>query len=127
MPSAVLEKPETKVTSGQKEFYRAPIALYENDDSYIVFVHLLGADEKSVQVRMEKGVLSIEAPLKLDLPPGSTPRYSEFRLGDYRRTLDLNDQIDEEKVEASFRGGLLRLNMPKSKAVKPRKIQIKTT
>ncbi len=126
MPTAVLEKQETKGAVEQKRVYRAPIALYENGDVYTVIAELPGADEKAIQVRLDKGVLTIEAPLKLELPPGSRARYSEIRLGDFRRTLDVSDEIDDERIEATFRNGLLRLTLPKSKAAKARKIPIKT-
>lgn len=126
MPTAVFEKEETKKTSAQMNMYRAPIALYEDDESYTVLVELPGADDKAIQLRLNKGILTIEAPLKLDLPPGATAKYSEVCLGDYRRTIDIGDQIDEEKIEASFKSGLLKLTMPKSKSAKARKISIKT-
>lgn len=126
MSTAVIEKPETKQTVEQKNVYCAPIALYENDESYVVFVELLGADEKAVQVHLDKGILTVEAPLGMELPAGALAKYSEIRLGAYRRTLNLGDQIDEEKIEASFKSGLLKLTMPKSKCAQARKIAIKT-
>jgi HSP20 family molecular chaperone IbpA len=127
MPTAVLEREETKKKqTEQKNVYRAPIALYENDESYIVFVQMPGVDEKSVQVRLDKGVMTIEAKLAVELPPAVNAKYSEVSLGDYRRTLDLGDQIDEEKIEASFKSGILKLTMQKSKTAKYRKIPVKS-
>jgi len=126
MPAAVLEKQETKRQSEQKNVFRAPIALYENDESYIVFVQMPGVDEKSIQVRVDKGVMTIEAKLAVELPPAVNAKYSEVSLGDYRRTLDLGDQIDEEKIEASFKSGFLKLTMQKSKTAKYRKIPVKS-
>ncbi len=126
MPTAVLERQEIKKATEQKCVCRAPIALYENGESYIAFVELPGADEKALQVRLDKGMLTIEAPLKVELPPAVTRKYSELRLGDYRRTLYVGDQVDEEKIEASFSSGLLKLTMPKSRSAKARKIPIKT-
>lgn len=125
MPAAVMEKHESKGTTEQKRVYRAPIALYESNEVYTVLVELTGADEKEIQVRLEKGVLTVEAPLKVELPAGSRAQYSELRLGDYRRTLDLADQIDEDKIEASFKGGLLKLTLPKGTSARTRKIPIK--
>jgi HSP20 family protein len=125
MPTVVVEKQEIEKTTEQRNICRAPIALYENGESYILFVELPGADETAVQVRLDKGLLTIEAPLKLELPPGTTLRVSEVRFGDYRRTLEVGDQVDEEKIEASFKSGLLRLMMPKSKTAKARKIPVK--
>lgn len=126
MPISTLEKQEVNKKSEQKQVCRAPIAIYENGESYIVLIQVPGVDEKAVQVRLDKGVISIEAPFTLELPQGATPKYSELRLGDYGRTLDFGDHIDEEKIEASFKNGLLKLNIPKSKAAKSRKIPIKT-
>jgi len=126
MPTAVLENPETKKSSELKTVYRAPIALYENGEAYIVLVELPGADEKAVQVRLDKGILTIEAKLGVELPKCATEKYSEVRLGDYRRTLDVGDHIDEEKIEACFKCGLLKLTMPKKKSAQARKIAIRT-
>lgn len=126
MPTAVLDKQETKRVSETKRVYRAPISVYENGESYVVLVELPGADEKAVQVRVEKGILTIEAPLKVDLPPNMVQISSEIRLGDYRRTIDLGNNVEEEKIEANFKAGLLKLTMPKSKGSKARKISIKT-
>lgn len=126
MPSAVLEKQDVNKTSEQIKVYRAPIALYEIGESFIVLVELPGADDKAIKLQLDKGVLTIEAPLKLDLPAGATPTYSELHLGNYRRTLDLGDRIEEEKIEASFKSGVLTVTMPKSKNARSRKIPIKT-
>lgn len=126
MPASVLEKQDTLKTSEKRSIFRAPIALYESGESYIVLVELPGADEKGVQVRLEKGVLTVEAPLRLDLPPGAMPKYSEVRLGDYKRTIEIGDLIDEEKIDAEFKSGLLRLTLPKCGSTKARNIPIKT-
>lgn len=126
MPAAVLEKPEVKKIGEEKRVYKPPVAWYDIDDAYVVLVELPGADEKGLQVHIEKGILTIDAPLKLDLPTGAKPRYSELRLGDYRRSFDLAGEIDEDKIEATFKSGLLKLTMPKSKTARARKIPIKT-
>jgi len=127
MSTATLEKkPEVKEKSARKCHYKAPIAIYETGNAYTVFVEMPGADEHAVNVRVDRGVLTIEAPLKLDLPEGITPTYSEMRLGDYRRTLDLGDLIDQDKIDATFRSGVLKLTLPKSKGAKAVKVPIKT-
>jgi HSP20 family protein len=91
-----------------------------------LLVELPGVDDKAVQVRLDKGILTIEAPLKLELLEGATLKFSEVRLGDYRRTLNVGDQIDEDKIEACFKSGLLKVTMAKSKSAKAQKIVIKT-
>ncbi|MFX5498435.1 Hsp20/alpha crystallin family protein, partial [Acinetobacter baumannii] len=76
-------------TSEQKQIYSPPVTIYENDESYVVFVALSGVDDKTVQVRVDKGILTIEASLNLELPDGATAKYTEVRLGDCRRSLNI--------------------------------------
>jgi HSP20 family protein len=126
MSTTVLEKTETSKTTEHTSVYCAPVALYENAEHYIVFVELPGADEKAIQVHLDKGILTVEAAMQMDLPSGAIAKYSEMRMGIYRRTLNVSDQVEAEKIEASFKSGLLKLTMPKSKGTQARKIAIKT-
>lgn len=125
MPAAVLEKEETSKTTEPRRVYSAPIAIYETGESYLVLAELPGADEKSVQVRMDNGLLTIEATCQFGLPPEATKRYSEICIGDYRRRLDLGEQVATEGIDAVFKGGLLRLTLPKSKGARARKVPVK--
>lgn len=125
MTTAVVEKQEAKKTSEQKQIYSPPVTIYENDESYVVFVALSGVDDKTVQVRVDKGILTIEASLNLELPDGATAKYTEVRLGDCRRSLNIGDEVDQDQIEASFKSGLLKLTLAKNKNARARKIPIK--
>lgn len=122
--TAVLEKKETK-SSKTQTCLRAPIAIYESDEHYTLLVELLGADEKTIQVDIQNGQLRVEAKLKAEVSPKEVQRYSELRLGDYVRTLELNDAVDPDKVEAIFSSGILKVTLSKSKNLKSRKIAVK--
>lgn len=122
--TAVLEKKETR-SSKTQTCLRAPIAIYESDEHYTLLVELLGADEKTIQVDIQNGQLRVEAKLKAEVAPTEVQRYSELRLGDYMRTLELNDAVDPDKVEAIFSSGILKVTLSKSKKLKSRKIAVK--
>lgn len=126
MATAILEKKETKKATEVRGTCSPSLALYEDADSYIALLGLPGADEGALQVRIERGALTVEAPLKVELPAGAKPRYSEMPVGDYRFSLRLGDQIDESKIEATFTAGMLKLTVPKSKSARARKVPIKT-
>ena len=50
--------------------------------------------------------------------------FSEYEVGDYERAFTLSDEIDREKIKATVKQGVLRLELPKAEKVKPKKITI---
>jgi HSP20 family molecular chaperone IbpA len=50
--------------------------------------------------------------------------YSEYETGDYERAFTLSDEIDRDKIAATVKNGVLRLELPKAEKAKPKKIAI---
>jgi HSP20 family molecular chaperone IbpA len=100
--------------------------IYETDDALIVVVDVPGADEKSVDITLEKNVLTINAYVD-DLPQmeGYSLAFAEYNVGDYQRSFRLSDEIDRDGIEAEVRDGVLRLRLPKAGPAKTRKISVK--
>lgn len=126
MPTAVMEKKENQKAVAKLSTYKPPLSLYENGDSFIVFIELPGVDEKSLKITLNDGVLTVDAPLSLDLPQEAKLIHAETRLGNYRRSIELTDRVDEQKIDATFKAGLLKLVLPKSKGARTHNISIKT-
>ncbi|HEY9734383.1 MAG TPA: Hsp20/alpha crystallin family protein [Drouetiella sp.] len=122
--TAVIEKPQK--TSEKKITLRAPLSIYENDRQYTVLLALPGVDETKMQVTVKDNKLTVDAPLKISVPPSSEERYSEMLLADYTRTVELGDLVDEENIEATFCSGVLQLTLLKSKRNPSKKIVVKT-
>jgi HSP20 family molecular chaperone IbpA len=100
--------------------------IYETDNEIIVLADIPGADEKKVDITLEKNILSISATIEPVRSSGFDLTYAEYEEGDFQRSFRLSDEIDREKIEASVRDGVLRLRLPKAQGAAARKITIKT-
>jgi len=58
--------------------------------------------------------------------PASPPDYQEFELGDYHRAFALTEDLDTGGISATLRDGVLRVEIPKSPGVQPKKIPVRT-
>ena len=99
--------------------------IYEVNEQIVVVVDVPGADESSINVTLEKNILTINAFVEPAAPDGYTLTYAEYEVGDYQRSFKLSDEIDREKIEAVIKDGVLRLYLPKAAAAKARKIGVK--
>ncbi len=73
----------------------------------------------------EKNVLSIRGYPNIEIPDGYSPAYAEYETGDYVRSFNLSDQIDQEHISATVNEGVLRLTLPKSAPAKAKTIEVK--
>jgi HSP20 family protein len=101
-----------------------PVDVYENDDEILVVTDLPGARPDSVDIKFEKDELSISA--KRDPDGEGQILFGARREGEYRRTFLVPQGIDAAQITADMNEGVLRVHLPKSSAVKPRTITVKT-
>jgi HSP20 family molecular chaperone IbpA len=107
--------------------FRPDVDIVEQKDAFVVVADLPGADERHVDVRLENGLLSIQAALASE-PEGSwTPIYAEYRLGGYQREFSLSEAIDADAIEARISDGVLQVRLPKTSRHQPRRIAVQTS
>ena len=102
------------------------VDIYETSDGTIVLLaEVPGATAERVDIRVEKGVLTIYADGR-GAPPGKdyAPTYAGFATGEYFRAFALSDVVDRDMIEASLVDGLLTLRLPRAAAAQTRKIEI---
>jgi HSP20 family molecular chaperone IbpA len=99
--------------------------IYEVDDQIVIVADVPGADEKSIEVSLEKNILTLNAYVDPIMPEGYALSLAEYEVGDYQRSFRLSDEIDREKIRAIVKDGVLRLYLPKSGAARTRKIAVK--
>jgi HSP20 family molecular chaperone IbpA len=100
--------------------------IYETESEIIVLADVPGANEKAVDITLEKNVLSITAYVEPAIPSGFEIAYAEYEEGDYQRSFRLSDEIDQDKIKAVVSDGVLRLRLPKFQEAKTKKIAVKT-
>ena len=104
--------------------FRPDIDILERRDAYMIFADLPGVDEASVDVRLDKGLLTLDARLATAPDPGWTPLHEEYRTGSFHREFRLSEGIDARGVSAQMRNGVLELQLPKSEQQRPRSIPV---
>lgn len=101
------------------------VDIYETGDELVLLADMPGVDENSVDVTLEKNVLTITGNLEPAQPENYSLTYAEYVEGDYQRSFTLSDEIDREKIEATVSNGVLSLRLPKAGPAKARKITVK--
>jgi len=97
----------------------------ETDNEYRVTAELPGLEEKDVELTFQDGVLTLKGEKKVE-HGGEGTLHSERFYGRFQRTLSVGPDVDESKVSASFRNGVLTVVLPKSPEApsKTKRIQI---
>jgi len=108
-----------------RKVYAPKVDIYETKDATVVIADMPGVDEKSVDVTLEKNILSITGTVNPDVYPTHSMAHAEYDVGDYQRAFTISDEVEREKIEASVKQGILRLILPKAEPVKAKKITIK--
>jgi len=105
------------------------IDLHENDNSYTVRAEIPGVRKEDIDVTVHNGVLTINAETRYEHEDKEGDRVirQERRYGKYVRSIRLGKDVDENNVKASYKDGILELELPKVEEVKPKKIAIETS
>ena len=101
------------------------VDIFERDDTTVIMADMPGVAAGDVDVTLERQVLTLRGKVKPFAPEGYRALSSEYRVGDYIRVFTLSDEIDQAKINAAFKNGVLRLELPRSPETKPKKIAVK--
>ncbi len=104
------------------------VDLVEQEKAFELTAELPGLDEKNVEVKVVNGVLTIKGEKQEDKEEKNKDFHMrERRFGTFERALRIPDTIDADKIEASFKKGVLTVTLPKiAEAQKPvKKIEVK--
>ncbi len=87
---------------------------------------LPGAAQDSIEVTVDRGVLTVSAQRKEELAEGETRFVRERLVGTFTRRISLGDSVDAEHIEAAYHDGVLTVHVPLAEHAKPRKVAIST-
>ncbi|OGW27507.1 MAG: hypothetical protein A2X56_11635 [Nitrospirae bacterium GWC2_57_13] len=124
-----MTKKEASVPEGAERMkprrvYKPDVDIIEQRDETLLTADLPGVDERSLDITLEKNVITIRGRVEPEFPAGYRLAYGEYEVGDYERIFTLSDEVDKDRIQATIRNGVLRLVLPKAAAAKARKIAI---
>ncbi len=102
------------------------IDIHEGADGLTLEADLPGAREDRLTIQLEDNVLTLVAQADQELPEGARVLHQEYRVGTFRRSFILSDEVDRNAIAAELKNGVLRLTLPKAERAKTRRIEVRT-
>ena len=109
-------------TRTRERYASPPVDIYEMPDGLVVMADLPGITHEHLDVRVDNHILTIRA--QAVRAQRAEPTYREFELVNYFRQFELSDKVDESRISADLKHGVLILNLPKAEEAKPRRIAV---
>jgi HSP20 family protein len=98
--------------------------IYESPTEVIVTMEMPGVDKNAIDLRLDRGVLTVKGHIDSKQYQDLEPIYSEYNVGDFIRSFTLSTKIDNNKIAASLADGVLTIRLPKVTEAQARRIQI---
>jgi HSP20 family protein len=105
-----------------------PLDVWETESDVVYSFDMPGIPEGTISIEVSDGTLTVSAE-RQKVEEISEERYYRFerRFGTFSRAVGLPQGVDESKISASYRDGVLEIRVPKPEEQKPRKIQLSKT
>jgi len=120
MPTQV--ETSVPVARGEGRTLRPEVDIFEMSDGLGVVVDMPGVRKEDLDIRVENDILTIAGKAASQTP--GNPLYREFELGTYFRQFQLSEHVDQDKIKAELKHGVLTLHLPKAEKAKPKKITV---
>lgn len=115
--------PVTQDRAERMEYIAPEVNIFETKDGYVLEAEMPGVNKDGLEIMLEGNELTIHGRRNLE-PLAGEKLFGECPHADYRRLFELDPAIDTSRVSARMEQGILTLMLPKSEAVKPRKIRV---
>ena len=124
-----IKKNEVEIENGidrisSAKVYTPAVDIIEHKNDIVLLADMPGVDEKSLDLTLEKNLLTIHGTVEHESHDKHRLIFSEYGTGDYERTFKLSDEIDRENIHASVKDGVLRLVMHKAEKARTKKIPV---
>ena len=127
--NSLFEAPLWANTMGEAQLFTGwtpALDLYQTNDDIVAVVELPGMRKEDIDLSMQDGILTISGERKEEeaAADGEKTARTERFVGKFRRSISLPTRVDANKVNATYKDGILTVKMPKADEVKPRQIQV---
>ncbi len=101
------------------------VDILETGGTTVIMADMPGVAPEDVDVTLERHVLTLQGKVRPHAHEGYRQLSAEYRIGDYVRVFTLSDEVDQSKIKADFKHGVLRLELPRAPEAKPKKIKVR--
>ena len=105
--------------------WRPAADIAETSDHYRITLEVPGIDMNALEVTYENGILHVKGNKQKESEEGECCHCSERFNGSFEKSFQTAEPVDEEKIEATYRDGILKLTLPKTEKNKARKIEVR--
>ena len=103
---------------------QAPVDAYRRGNEFKVHLDLPGADPGSIDLTVEKDVLTVRATRTSEAAEGDDVQMAERAHGQFSRQLFLGESLDRENISALYHEGVLTITIPVAEQAKPHKVEV---
>jgi HSP20 family protein len=89
-----------------------------------VVLEMPGVAKENVEIGIDNDVLKISGRIDIAKYEGLQPVYTEYNIGNYSRSFQLSNKVDQDGIKAELKDGVMTLVLPKSEKAKPRRISV---
>jgi len=122
---SVARKDDAELASRIKDTLVPHVDICEDKDSVTLYADLPGVDKEGLDVHIDKDTLQLYGRRTAGTDSKTGDSYTEMPDRDYYRAFTIGEEVDREHIAANLNNGVLKVVLPKSERVKPKKIVIK--
>ena len=101
------------------------VDISENEKEFVVKAEIPGMEQKDIEVSLEENRLTIQGERKEEKEEkGENYLRREMTCGSFYRAFNITTPVDDEKIKATYKNGILKIALPKVEKAQPRKIEI---
>ena len=117
---------ESDSISPEVSLWLPRVDVTENKESYVIKAELPGVNKENVKITLHDGVLTLKGEKKQEKEEKDTNYHRvERSYGSFERSFTLPTGVRSEKIDASFKDGVLSITLPKAEESKPKEIEVK--
>jgi len=98
--------------------------IHETAETLSVTMEMPGVDRDSIDVKLEKNVLTVTGNVDFSKYDGLVPIHTEYNVGNYARRFTVSSEIDQSAISAAMTDGVLEITLPKHKGPETRQIKV---
>jgi HSP20 family protein len=112
-----------ETTRAQEQYIRPPVDIFDTADGLVLVADLPGVKREDLDIQVHDSVLSITGRTHNAMP--GTVIYREYELANFFREFQIGTEIDQDRIDAELKHGVLTLTLKKAAKAPPKKIEVK--